>query len=515
MSEPVKVLLQIAWHLLNRNSRAKHHKRVRVKKEANMTIRVYNTLTRRKEPFEPIQPGKVTMYVCGPTVYDSCHIGHARSAIVFDVIRRYLEVRGFQVRHVRNFTDIDDKIISRAQELHSDWQTIAEKYIQEFYTDMDALYIRRAVIEPKATGHIGQIVALIERLMLKQVAYEVDGDVYFSVESFDGYGKLSGRKLEDMEAGARIAVDERKKNPFDFALWKSSKPGEPAWESPWGPGRPGWHIECSAMSSEYLGETFDIHGGGKDLIFPHHENEIAQSESAFGVPFANYWIHNGFVNIDQEKMSKSLGNFLLIRDILKACHPEAIRLFLLSNHYRSPIDFTDRAISESATALDKIYTTLARIEGACHNGDVSGAGATGSEWQRFCDAMDDDFNTAQGIGVLFDTIRTSNRLLDENGNRITPESKNAIRQFQFDILKMGQVLGILNTGPDAYFADKKTEALDHKELDETLIEKLIADRLIARKEKDWQKADEIRDQLAEMNVILEDRPDGTHWKVNT
>ncbi|RLC27283.1 MAG: cysteine--tRNA ligase, partial [Deltaproteobacteria bacterium] len=286
-----------------------------------MTIRIYNTLGKRKQVFETIEPGKVRMYVCGPTVYDSCHIGHARSVVVFDVIVRYLEASGYSVKYVRNFTDVDDKIINRANETGLDCSEIAEKYIAEFYTDMDALNVRRATIEPRATEHITDIIRIIELLMDRDVAYRIENDVYFAVEKFDEYGKLSGRRLEDMEAGARVDVDERKHSPFDFALWKGARPGEPSWDSPWGPGRPGWHIECSAMSSALLGETIDIHGGGKDLIFPHHENEIAQSEAAFAKPFVKYWIHNGFINIDHEKMSKSLGNFMMIKDIIKTCHP--------------------------------------------------------------------------------------------------------------------------------------------------------------------------------------------------
>ncbi len=329
-----------------------------------MSIRIYNTLSGTKEDLVPMQPGSVRMYVCGPTVYDSCHIGHARSAVIFDVIARYLRARGFQVTYVRNFTDIDDKIIRRAAEQGVDPKALAEKYIREFHEDMDALKVESATVEPKATDHIPQILEVIRRLMEKGFAYAAEGEVFFSVDAFERYGRLSGRKLEEMEAGARVDVDPRKRNPFDFVLWKPAKPGEPAWESPWGPGRPGWHIECSAMSSAYLGETFDIHGGGKDLIFPHHENEIAQSEAAFGRPFVKYWVHNGFVNINQEKMSKSLGNFLLIRDLLKEFHPEALRLFLLSSHYRSPVDFTPQSMEEASAGLDKIYALLQRAVAA-------------------------------------------------------------------------------------------------------------------------------------------------------
>ncbi len=469
-----------------------------------MTLRVYNTLGRKKEIFEPIEAGKVRMYVCGPTVYDSCHIGHARSVVVFDVIVRYLEAAGYAVTYVRNFTDVDDKIIKRAGEMGIGTAQLAEKFIAEFYRDMDALNIRRATVEPRATEHIDAIVRVIERLFEKDLAYVVDGDVYFSVTDFADYGKLSGRKLEDMEAGARVDVDDRKRNPFDFALWKSAKPGEPSWESPWGRGRPGWHIECSAMSGVFLGESFDIHGGGKDLIFPHHENEIAQSEGAFGKPFAKYWIHNGFVNINQEKMSKSLGNFLMIRDVLESYHPESVRLFLLSNHYRSPIDFSDRAMDESTTALDKIYALMERFE------EISAAENSGALWNSFREAMDDDFNTARGIGIVFDAVRNLNRLLDEN---LVPASEPELRSAKADLLKIGDILGILQEPPKQYFEKKKSRGLEKSAVDPETIEKLIAERLAARKSKNWARADEIRDFLAGHNIVLEDRPEGTVWKI--
>lgn len=479
-----------------------------------MSIRIYNTLSRQKEVFDSKEPGKVTMYVCGPTVYDSSHIGHARSAVVFDVIGRHLEARGYDVVYVRNFTDVDDKIIRRAQELSTDCTTVSEKYIQEFYEDMDALYVRRATIEPRATEHIGDIINIIGMLIEKGVAYEVDGDVYFSVESFEGYGKLSGRRLEDMMAGARVDVDERKKNPFDFALWKAAKPGEPSWDSPWGKGRPGWHIECSGMSSRYLGETFDIHGGGKDLIFPHHENEIAQSEAAFGVQFVRYWVHNGFVNINHEKMSKSLGNFLLIRDILKTYHPEAVRLFLLSSHYRSPVDFTKQAMDEAETALEKIYGAKARIETITEDTPATGDSPVKSEyWDRFLDAMDDDFNTAQGIGILFEMIRNVNRILDQSEGDLSAGTVSEIQSVHKILSNMGQSLGILNTTTETYFGEKKEQGLQDASVDAAWVEKMIQERTDARKTKNWKRADEIRDELEKMNILLEDRPGGTVWKV--
>ncbi|MCF8068797.1 MAG: cysteine--tRNA ligase [Desulfobacterales bacterium] len=476
-----------------------------------MAIRIYNTLSGRKENFETIKPDKVSMYVCGPTVYDSCHIGHARSVVVFDVIARYLKSQGYEVKYVRNFTDIDDKIINRANELNEKPAGLASRYIEEFHTDMDALYVERPSYEPKATDHINQIIDVINRLIEKNIAYEIDGDVYFSVDKFKGYGKLSGRKLEDMEAGARIDIDKRKKNPFDFALWKSTKPGEPFWPSPWGNGRPGWHIECSAMSCEYLGETFDIHGGGKDLIFPHHENEIAQSEAAFGKAFAKYWVHNGFVNINHEKMSKSLGNFLMIKDVIKRYHPEVVRFFLLSNHYRSPIDFTDKAMDEAVVGLDKIYALLQRLS---DNTDCSGKDGNrpGDCWNRFCEAMDDDFNTAKGIGIIFDTVRQLNKQLDQK-TTITPDITKILQIAYADLIRTGQVLGVFCLDPVKYFESKKSNAIGKLDIDEIAIEKLIKERIEARKAKNWAKADEARDRLSDMGIVIEDRPEGTIWRI--
>ncbi|MBC2695730.1 MAG: cysteine--tRNA ligase [Desulfobacteraceae bacterium] len=479
-----------------------------------MTIRIYNTLNRKKEIFEPVKQGRVGMYVCGPTVYDSCHIGHARSVLTFDVIARYLKASGFELTYVRNFTDIDDKIINRANQIGIDCKTLAEKYINEFYEDMDALNVERPTIEPRATEHIPQIIKVIEILIGKNLAYQVDGDIFFAIESFKDYGKLSGRKLEDMEAGARVDVDARKRNPFDFALWKSIKPGEPAWDSPWGKGRPGWHIECSAMSTEYLGKTFDIHGGGKDLIFPHHENEIAQSEGAFGKPFAGFWIHNGFVNINQEKMSKSLGNFLMIKDILKSFHPEVVRLFLLSSHYRSPIDFTDKAMNEASTGLNKIYALLERVEEKKELSKINKV-EPGKYYKHFCEAMDDDFNTARGIGVLFDAVRNINRLLDESKQGLSQNTIKDIILCKSDILKIGGILGILYESPGAYFEGKKSKSLEKKSIDHVVIEDLVKEREQARKGKKWAEADKIRKQLEVMDIVIEDRPEGTVWRVKS
>ncbi|MCP4687595.1 MAG: cysteine--tRNA ligase [Desulfobacterales bacterium] len=478
-----------------------------------MGIRIYNTLSGKKEEFEPAEPGRIRMYVCGPTVYDSCHIGHARSVVVFDVIARYFRSRGFDLTYVRNFTDVDDKIINRANSLGVPPLEIAEKYIAEFHEDMDSLGVNRADAEPRVTEFVDEIIDFVSLLIEKGKGYEADGDVYFAVESFEEYGKLSGRKLEDMMAGARVEVDERKRNPFDFALWKAAKPGEPAWDSPWGKGRPGWHIECSAMSGKLLGETFDIHGGGKDLIFPHHENEIAQSEGAHGKTFARYWVHNGFVNINQEKMSKSLGNFLMIKDVIRTRHPETIRLFLLSNHYRSPIDFTEQAMEEAGAGLDKIYTALKRIADAVDSPPDADAPETGACWSAFCEAMDDDFNTARGVAVIFEAVRDLNRLMDCEKDGLSDAARAELSSIRSDMLKAGQVLGILASPPDAYFEKKKSRGLEEKSIDPAVIEKLIAERVEARKAKDWAAADRIRDELDAMNVVLEDRPDGTVWKI--
>jgi cysteinyl-tRNA synthetase len=479
-----------------------------------MALRIFNTLNSKKELFEPLEAGKVRMYVCGPTVYDACHIGHARSVVVFDVIARYLKEKGYDVTYIRNFTDVDDKIIQKANQLGIDSTAVAERFIEEFYQDMDALNVQRATIEPKATDHIAQIVEFIEKLILKGFAYPINGDVYYSVEKFKRYGKLSGRKLEDMEAGARIDIDERKQNPFDFALWKSAKPGEPAWDSPWGQGRPGWHIECSAMSREYLGETFDIHGGGKDLCFPHHENEIAQSESLSGKPFVRYWVHNGFVNINQEKMSKSLGNFLMIKDVLKSYHPETVRLFLLSNHYRSPIDFTDKAMDESSKGLDKIYALLERVEKKVGPIFLVQDVEPGICWKRFCDAMDDDFNSARSIGIIFDTVRSLNRLLDQHENNLPSEVKQTLQSGLADIRRTGEILGMFLEHPTQYFDNKQTQVLEQKSIDHAVVAEMVEQREAARKSKNWEMADQIRKELVDMGISLEDRAGGPVWKIN-
>lgn len=484
-------------------------------------MKVYNTLSGTLEDFEPLNNNFVGIYACGVTVYDLCHIGHARSAVVFDVIVKYLRYKGYNVKFVRNFTDIDDKIINRANKEGVSWKEIAEKYTEEYYKDMDRLGIARADIEPKATEHIEEMIKIVQSLIDKGFAYTVDENesksVYFSVEKFQGYGKLSKKKIDELMHGARVEVDERKKSPLDFALWKASKPNEPWWDSPWGKGRPGWHIECTAMSIKHIGETLDIHGGGADLIFPHHENEIAQSEAYTGKPFAKYWIHNGFVTINKEKMSKSLGNVLNIRDLLDMYDAEALRLFLLTSHYRSPIEFSHEYIKEAEAMLDRFYSTIMRIDDF-EKGSIKGKKPTGllneiksaidnlkSEFEK---AMDDDFNTAKALGIIFDLVKEINRFLDKNPP--IEEFSIALKAKQ-SIKEIGKVLNLFQREPLQWYRDLlKIKKIPLSEED---IQKLIEQRTLARKNKEWQKADEIRNELLLKGIVLEDKPDGTIWKV--
>lgn len=480
-----------------------------------MALRVYNTLSGSKELFVPLTPGKVNMYVCGVTVYDHCHIGHARAYVVFDMIYRYLRSKGLEVTYVRNYTDIDDKIINRANREGVPFNEISERFIHEFDLDMERLRLLIPSIQPKATEHVGEIIALIERLIEKGFAYQAGSDVNFCVEKFDTYLKLSKRNLEDMQAGARIEVDERKRHPMDFALWKGAKPGEPFWESPWGEGRPGWHIECSAMSMKYFGDSFDIHGGGKDLIFPHHENEIAQAEAATGKPFVKYWIHNGFVNINAEKMSKSLGNFFTIKEVLEHCDTEVLRFFLLSSHYRSPIDFSDHNLKEAELGLERIYKALSGIEERLKGGDpaVSGeeecaelAEKCAALSERFIEAMDDDFNTAQALGHVFDLVRSINRALALAPGELLIRARE-------EVARIAAVLGIMDSEPAAFLKRMLERKSSQMELSAEEIEGLIAERATARKEKNFQRSDEIRNYLAERNIVLLDGPQGTTWQI--
>jgi cysteinyl-tRNA synthetase len=469
----------------------------------------------KKEEFIPLKDREVGIYTCGVTVYDYCHVGHARSIISFDVIVRYLIKKGYKVTFVRNFTDIDDKIINRANKENKSWKEIAERYIEAYYEDIGKLNIIKPTYEPKATEHIEEIIELVKKLIERGFAYVVDGDVYFEVDKFKGYGKLSGRKKEELMAGTRIDVDERKKNPLDFALWKAPKPGEPYWKSPWGEGRPGWHIECSAMSMKYLGETFDIHGGGMDLIFPHHENEIAQSEAATSKPFVKYWLHNGFVNINNEKMSKSLGNIILIRDILKLYHPEELRLAFIKVHYRSPFDFSYDKLESERESLEKLYRTKEKVEEILKEKDLQSEHLSenvdiiGNLRKEFYKAMDDDFNSAVAIGKFFEAVREYNRMI-EHGSMDLNEKIAVSKKMKEFIKDINDVFGILLEDPKDWFKGKGTSL----PIPQEEIERLIEERRKARMEKNFKRADEIRDYLKSLGIILEDRIDGkTVWRL--
>ncbi len=483
------------------------------------SLKIYNTLTGRKETFVPLAAGSVNMYVCGVTVYDVCHIGHARSAVVFDAIRRYFHYRGYNIRFAKNFTDIDDKIINKAAHDGIPWDQVAEKYINKYYEDMHRLGVQDADLEPRATGHIREIIDIVKGLVEKGHAYVIEGDVYFSVPSFPGYGKLSGRRLEEMLAGARVEVDERKKNPMDFALWKSSKEGEPAWESPWGPGRPGWHIECSAMVLKHLGETIDIHAGGADLIFPHHENEIAQSEAYTGKPFVRYWMHNGFITVNREKMSKSLGNFFTVEEILQRFDPESVRLFLLQTHYRSPIEFSNEPLEEAEHTLERFYQSLERLEDflilpagkreSVPPGFEDEEGILVSFKKRFMQAMDDDFNTALAIGHIFELIKEINRFLDAKPSGA--RAGEMMSRAKQELAEAANVLNVFNRTPAQW--QRALLQIKKIELDETSIERLIEERRQARAQKEWKRADEIRAELDAKGITLEDKTGSTAWRV--
>jgi|HigsolmetaAR202D_1030399.scaffolds.fasta_scaffold00691_13 cysteinyl-tRNA synthetase len=474
-------------------------------------LQLFNSLSGQKEAFQPLEPGKVRMYVCGDTVYDYCHIGHARSKIAFDVVRRYLEFRGYQVTFVRNITDIDDKIIERAAQNGEPIQSLTARFTQAMHEDYDRLGVLRPTHEPKATEHIPGIIAMTQKLIDKGYAYVAsNGDVLYSVAKFAPYGKLSGKRLEDLRAGARVAVDEAKRDPADFVLWKKAKPNEPSWPSPWGPGRPGWHIECSAMSYELLGSRFDIHGGGADLKFPHHENEIAQSCAATGDQFATYWMHNGFVNVDDEKMSKSLGNFFTIRDVLDSGYvrdPEVLRYFLMSSHYRGPINYSLVQIEQADAALVRLYTALRDVE-------PLSPPQTGAATQAFTQAMDDDFNTPEALAVLQQLATEINRA------KASGETERA-RALASELVHLGGVLGILQQRADEFLRKPKNAAPradgetagSSQEYTDDRVEALIAERAEARKTKNFKRSDEIRDELAHAGIVLEDLPGGkTTWR---
>ncbi len=463
-------------------------------------MKLFNSMTRKKEVFVPVTPGEVKIYSCGPTVYNFFHIGNARPFIVFDVLRRYFEYSGYKVTFVQNFTDVDDKVINKANEEGVPFEVIADRYIKEYFTDAKGLGIREATVHPKATENIDAIIEIVQTLVDKGYAYAVDGDVYYRARKFDGYGKLSKQPLEDLEAGARIGVDERKEDPMDFALWKAAKPGEPSWDSPWGKGRPGWHIECSAMANRYLGKTIDIHSGGVDLTFPHHENEIAQSEAANGCTFANYWMHNAFLNIDNHKMSKSAGNFFTVRDAAAVYGYEPIRFFMLSAHYRSPINYSRDSLEDATAALSRMYSAKERILFLCENGADGEASESENKTlagldaleEKFRAAMDDDLNTADAIAVLFEMIRAINKELDGAPTRAF--AKAAADKF----FALCDVLGLVQSSQEDDLSKE--------------VEELIEARQAARKEKNFAEADRIRDLLRDKGIILEDTPQGVKWK---
>ncbi|MCL7419831.1 MAG: cysteine--tRNA ligase [Methylobacter sp.] len=462
-------------------------------------LKIYNTLTRKKELFQPREAGKVGMYVCGMTVYDYCHIGHARVMVVFDTVARYFRYLGYELTYVRNVTDIDDKIIQRANENGEDFGKLTERFIEAMHEDERALSVLPPDIEPRATQSIVQIIAMIESLMAKELAYVGgNGDVFYSVDKFKNYGQLSGKNLDDLQAGERVDVDLAKRNPMDFVLWKMAKPNEPAWESPWGAGRPGWHIECSAMSTCCLGNHFDIHGGGMDLQFPHHENEIAQSEGATGEKFVNLWMHNGFVRINEEKMSKSLGNFFTVREVLQRYRPEIIRFFILSSHYRSPLNYSDEHLNEAGAALTRLYTALRGV-------DVVQATLENEFKTRFEQAMDDDFNTPVALSVIFDLARELNKVKEND--------REKAGQLAATLKYLGGLLGLLQDDPDTFLKGRAMAGSDNGSgLSDDQIEQQIQARLDAKKAKNWALADQIRDELKQQGVILEDVPGGTNWR---
>ena len=478
-----------------------------------MSLLIYNTLTRKKEEFIPIVANQIGMYVCGVTVYDYCHVGHARAAIVFDTFYRYFQYLGYEVCFVRNFTDIDDKIINRANETGVDWQEVNQKYIAAFYEDMGKLNITAPTEEPKATAHIPEMLDMIQSLVDQDKAYETGGDVFYSIKSFKDYGSLSGKNIDDLQSGARVEINETKRNPLDFALWKKSKPGEPFWESPWGPGRPGWHIECSAMSKKYLGDTFDIHGGGKDLVFPHHENEIAQSCGCTGKKPVRYWVHNGFVNIDKEKMSKSLGNFFTIREVYKKYHPEALRLFLISSHYRSPIDFSEKNLDDATKVLSRFYEGLAgarkKIESLTPAPDFQKKVKNHALTEKFAAAMNDDLNTAVAIAHMNEELRNLNTAVLGNNNTSLEDIAVATAAWE----AAGLILGLFARTPEEFEKELFEIKNINLDLDVSKIEKLITDRNSARQSKNWAEADRCRDELTKMGILIEDTLNETEWKL--
>ena len=480
---------------------------------------IYNTLHRAKEKFVPLEPGKVRMYVCGITAYDYCHIGHARSCVVFDVLVRYLRYLGYHVSFVRNFTDVDDKIIKRAEEEGLDSDQVAEKYIEAFYLDMDELNVLKADVEPRATRHIEEMIQVTKSLLDKGFAYITSGkDIYFRVRRMPRYGQLSGRNIEELQSGSRIAPDEEKEDPLDFALWKTAKPGEPSWDSPWGAGRPGWHLECTAMSEKYLGIPFDIHGGGQDLAFPHHENEKAQSEAAFDREFVKYWVHNGFVRVDSEKMSKSLGNFITIRDIMKDFHGEVLRFFLLTKHYRSPLDYSDGSLEETEKALKRVYWAKTGLQKELQKEKWSkGQGFPeasqelqdlASKWDQ---AMQDDLNTAEAVGYVFGLVRLANRMLEDKTFRKSEAGKEIMQQMLGMLEGWGDALGVFQRSGEEFLEQLKLMRCNRLDIDPQTVQEMVLKRQQARKDKDFETADNIREELTAKGIEVMDTPEGPRW----
>ncbi|MHB0977548.1 MAG: cysteine--tRNA ligase [Candidatus Aquicultorales bacterium] len=507
-----------------------------------MALKIHNTFTRRKEEFKPRDSGRVGMYVCGPTVYNYIHIGNARTYLSFDIIYRYLKYKGYDVVYVRNLTDVEDKIINKAKEEGVDPLEISERYTRAFWEDTENLGLAKPTIEPKATEHIPEMIDIIERLIERDLAYVVDGDVYFEVTKFEGYGRLAHRTIDDMRAGERVDVDPRKRHPMDFALWKSAKPGEPAWDSPWGAGRPGWHIECSAMSEKYLGMSFDVHGGGQDLVFPHHENEIAQSEGAMGVrPFVRYWIHGGMVNIGQEKMAKSLGNIVLVRDLVKEHGKEVLRLLALSTHYRSPIDFGPEKLQEAASAFERLTNTVRRADRLLSGGSVTSFGenpdvlrslteASAGSRRAFVEAMDDDFNSAAGLAAIFELAKEINLFVEDRSRGLSMESRTVLENALAVLLELTAALGLELALPEEESVEEslpeKVRGVAKEALDltaatvESMAKKDIVDELLAKREaaraaKDWAIADFIRKNLTDLGIEVEDTPTGPEWHLRS
>jgi cysteinyl-tRNA synthetase len=483
-----------------------------------MSIQIHDTLTAKKRDFVPLEPGKVRFYACGPTVYDHAHVGHARSYVVWDVVVRHLRARGLEVKYVRNFTDVDDKIIRRANERGEDPVALADRFARSFEEDMDALGNQRPDVAPRVSDHVPQIVALIEELVAKGFGYPAaNGDVYYRVRRFPEYGRLAKRNLDDLLAGARVDPGEAKEDPLDFALWKAAKPGEPAWDSPWGKGRPGWHIECSAMTLAHLGQPIDLHGGGKDLVFPHHTNEIAQSVAARCADlraegFARYWMHHGFVEIDNEKMSKSLGNFFTVKQVLEKFDPEAVRTFLLGTHYRNPINYSDAVLVEAEKRLVYLYETLEKVDRIAEGAPASEATGDDDFLERSRAALDDDFNTAAVLGIVADAFTAANALADRKGKK-TPDDKARLARVARDARVVGQELGILQRPPQPALLALRTRAAARRGIDPAAVERRIADRAEARRTKDFARSDAIRDELLAMGVAIMDGPQGTTWKI--